>query len=443
MLGISPWDKQLEIIESLKTNEKTIVPSCVASGKSFIAAAAMSWWLAAFYPSRVFTIAPTERQLKTNMWGEFAKVYYGARIPLGGELLTLGYKLSDNWYAKGFSPQDALGVFGIHGDHDLIVFDDSQGIENDVYDAFENASAGGSARYLFLCNPAVVSGFVYDAITGLKKMNKITIDAMQTPNVMAGQVVIPGLITKEKVSEWTEEYGWDSDFVRVKVRALTPKQEPDTLIPIDWVEAAMLREYQVRGREAVIGVDVARFGDDSTVIVCRQERRIVSIDAVHGNDTMQVVGKIREVADRYVKHDIYVDEIGMGSGVVDRLGELRYNVHGVNVGSKPDDDERFVIKRDEIWWAARESLNPTNPAAVCLPEKAQELEADLTAMKWTVQSDKKIAVEKKDKTKERLGRSTDYGDAYCLAVFKDYSMTAKPAVSFVNKSFLPQRPAWF
>lgn len=448
ILGISPWQKQLEIVESLKVHEKTIVPSCVSSGKSFIAGAIIPWWLSCFRYARVFTIAPTERQLKINLWGEFGKIYFASRIPLGGELLSLEYRMGQNWYAKGFSPKDAMGVFGIHGDHDLIIFDDSQGVALDVFDAFENASAGGTARYLFLCNPAVVSGYIYEAIVGRKPMHKITIDSYHTPNVMAGRVVIPGLVTSEKVKQWVDEYGWDSDFVRVKVRALTPKQEPDSLIPIDWVEQAFAREYELKGVvETIIGVDVARFGDDKTVLVVRQERKIVAIIALHGNDLMQVVGKVAEVADQYVRCTIYVDEIGMGSGVLDRLAELQYNVHGVNVGVPPDDPEKFAIKRDEMWWSARESLHPNNAAAIAISEEIPEqdrsaLEADLTAMKWTVQSDKKIVVEKKQKTKERIGRSTDYGDAYCLAVFMDYQMTAKPAGVLEEKMGLPRRPSW-
>jgi phage terminase large subunit len=455
VLGISPWPKQVEILESVKVNEKTICFSCVASGKSYIGGAAIPWWLTAFYPARVFIIAPTERQIKINIWGEFSKVYFGSRIPLGGELLTLDYKLGDNWYAKGFSPKDALGVFGFHGPHDLVIFDDSQGISLDVFDAFENASAAGTARYLLLCNPAVVSGYVYDAIVGRKKMHRIKIDAWDTPNVRTGQVIVPGLLTKEKVDAWIEEYGYDSDFVRVKVRALTPKQEPDTLIPIDWVEQARTRDVQLMGvPEAVIGVDVGRFGDDKSVILVRVERKVVLIVRLHGNDTMQVAGKVAEVADQFPRHDIYIDEIGIGSGVLDRLKEQkrqnglpRYNVHGVNVGTKPNDEEKFIIRRDEMWWSARQSLDPTNPAAVCLSDEIPEelldsLEADLCAMKWTIQSDKKIVIEKKDKTKERLGRSTDFGDAYCLAVFRDYTTAARPSFTFVNKPGLTRRPSW-
>ena len=451
LLGISPWGLQIEIVESLLENEKTIVPSCVSSGKSFIAGATIAWWLTAFIPSRVFTIAPTERQLKINIWGEFAKIYYGSRMPLGGELLTLNWKIRDNWYAKGFSPKDALGVFGIHGPHDLFIFDDAQGIALDVFDAFENASAAGTARYLFLCNPAVVSGYIYDAIMGRKKMHRITIDAFSTPNVKEKRVVIPGLITHDRVQEWIDEYGWDSDFVRVKVRALPPKQEPDTLIPIDWTELAKARIYELKGRpEAIIGVDVGRFGDDKSVIVVRQERRIVAIISLHGNDTMQVAGRVMDVADEYDRHDIFVDEVGVGGGVIDRIKEGRnvngekkvYNVHGINVGTKPDNDQKFVIRRDEMWWAARESLDPTNPAAICLPEDCDELVADLTAMKWSIQSDKKIVVEKKAFTKERIGRSTDFGDAYCLAVFRDYSSAGKPRAVFVNTYGLPGRPSW-
>lgn len=462
ILGISTWAKQDEIVRSIDAHEKTLVYSCVSSGKSFIGGAIIPWWLNSRHPARVFVIAPTERQIKINIWSELARVYGGAQIPLGGKLLTLDWQLGDGWLAKGFSPKDAFAVFGIHGPHDLFIFDDAQGIAPQIFDGFENAAAGGTAHFLYFCNPAVVSGQIYDWITGRRTdCHSIQIDADSTPNVRAGRVVVPGLIVKEKRDEWVKKYGWDSDFVRVKVRALPPKQEPDTLIPIDWLEIARHREVPQGQRPVVIGQDVARFGDDLSVQCVRSGRQILAFRPewiLSGNKTTEVTGRLIMTAKELKADEINVDDIGIGGGVTDqaqekveeqdirRGGDLnkRVNVRGINVSEKARDEVRFINRRSELWWAARESLDPENATAMALPIDCDDLIADLSAMKYSVNSRGQIVVEPKKDTKARLGRSPDHGDAYVLAVGEAYEDLVKPAnnVAFSGKLGLPRLPSW-
>lgn len=454
VLGISPWGKQLDIVESLKTREKTLAASCVSSGKSFIGGAIVPWWLSSRPRARVFVIAPTERQIKINLWGELTNIYNQSRIPLGGELLTLDWKLGDNWYAKGFSPSDALAVFGIHGPNDLFIFDDAQGIKIDIYDAFENASAGGQARYLFLCNPAVVSGLVYDTCMRRRpEINLIRIEYTDIPNVKEGEVIIPGLLVKSKADEWIKKYGWDSNFVRVKLRAIPPKQEPDTLIPIDWLELATKREVVAQG-PTVLGCDVARFGDDQSIIVASDGRQMYEIPdewKLQGSDTMALTGTIVKAIHDYSATEVNIDVIGVGGGVVDRLHELQnerppklsptINICGVNVGEKAFAETEFVNLRSEAWWAARESLNPDSMAAMAIPNEPA-LIGDLSCVKYTIRSDGRIEVESKEDTKKRLGHSPDVGDAYVMMIFKRYITRATPAGIQEKRIGLPRRPSW-
>lgn len=454
MLGISPWGKQLDIFQSVKDHEKTLVASCVASGKSFTGGAIVPWWLHARPRARVFIIAPTERQIRINLWGELTNIYNQSRIPLGGELLTLDWRLGDNWYAKGFSPGDAFAVFGFHGPNDLFIFDDAQGIAVPIYEAFENAAAGGMARFLFLCNPAVVSGLVYEACTRQRpEIHLIRIEAKDTPNVALGEVVVPGLLVKSKVNEWIKKYGWDSNFVRVKVRALPPKQEADTLIPIDWLELATQREVVPQG-PVVLGVDVARFGDDQSIIVASNGRQMLPIPdewTMQSYDTMQVTGIIVRAIEQVGAEEVYVDVIGVGGGPVDRLHEIQnerggkipktVQISGVNVGEKAFAEDEFVNLRSEAWWAARESLNPESTAAMSIPNDP-ELIGDLSCVKYTIRSDGRIEVESKQDTKDRLGHSPDKGDAYVMMVFKRYLTRSRPAAILQKRVGLPPRPSW-
>lgn len=430
------------MIESVRDFMKTLVAGCVASGKTFAESALVFWFMLAFAPTaRVFCLAPTERQLKINLWGQIPQIYHGAKWPLGGELmpLSLQYRLADDWFAMGFSPQDKMGVFGIHGPHDLLLIDDAQGLKQEIWDALENAMAGGTTKMLASCNPVVTSGEIYAAMTSKRaKYNVIRIPADETPNVKENRIVIPGMITRQMVDQWIADYGIDSDFVRTKVFALLPKQEPDTLVPLDWIEQAISREIPAGDHLTTLGVDIARFGDDDTVLFPVCGRQALDPIVIHGNDTMQVTGHVvRAIADYHVK-EVFLDVIGIGAGVYDRLAELQrgdsptvpknVSIQAVNVGEKAKDEKKFVNLRSEIWWSARLSVDPKGEVPMALP-KNESLMAELAAPKYSIESGGRIKVESKDDMKERLGHSPDLADAYCLAVFKKYSSRARPSVA--------------
>ena len=442
----------MKIIESVRDNMKTLVAGCVSSGKTHATAGLLFWWLAAFFPARVFCLAPTERQLKINLWGEVPRIYRTAPIKLGGDMmpLSLQYRISEDWFALGFSPQDSQGVFGIHGPHDLLVIDDAQGVKEEIWGALENALAGGTTHVLASCNPVVTSGEIYNAMTknrGEYNVIRIIADKSEpesknvylAPNIKAGEIVVPGTITQTMADRWVEKFGWDSDWVRTKVRAMLPKQEPDTLIPLDWLELARARELPAGDHLTYIGVDVARFGDDDSVLMAVRGRQGMEPTVIHGQDTMKITGEVVIMIRELRAAAVFIDEIGVGGGVVDRLLELQkekkipptVRIVGVNVAEKAKDEEKFADLRSEIWWAARESVDPRGEIPFALPMN-DELMAQLAAPKFGIDSSGRIRVESKKDMKKRLGHSPDLGDAYCLAVFSRFQGKAKVAAAVIG-----------
>lgn len=449
ILGLSTWwNKQTDIVESIRDHRRTMVRGCISSSKTYTVAASTLWWLYAFGPeARVFTTAPTYRQVEINMWGEIGKLYTHARVALGESraLLATELKLDRDWYALGFSTDRPDYVHGIHGKNDLLVIDEAQGIAQPMFDAVENMMAGGNTKFAMLCNPTVLSGEVYDAVTVKSSIyNNIKISAYDTPNVKEGRLVIPGMVTKEQVDEWIRVYGRDSNFVRVKVFADFPKQESDTLIPLDWLEKATLRTPPKGYIGKKVGAcDVARFGDDDSAMGWREGRQLKGYKTVNGNDTMQVAGRCALLIDEEKLEDFFVDECGLGVGVLDRLNEQAYYVHGINAGEKANDELRFKNLRSEMWWAARESLNPENESTAMCILRDNRLMAELSSVKYKIMSDKRIEVESKEEMKKRLGRSPDVADMYCMMVYHDYMPNAKPAMARGAGSVLTSRvPSW-
>lgn len=173
---------------------------------------------------------------------------------------------------------------------------------------------------------------------------------------------------------------------------------------------------QAIGREVVpdgpkvLGVDVARFGDDRTVIVFRRGDVLEHVSTFKGLDTMQVVARVITAIQEWGPEAVYVDVGGLGAGVVDRLRQLRFNVIEVNAGSKAQDDQKFTNLRAEMWWRMRAWIRERG----CLPKQFSGLVDDLTALTYSYDVRNRVKLERKEDLKARGLPSPDIADALAL-----------------------------
>ena len=195
-----------------------------------------------------------------------------------------------------------------------------------------------------------------------------------------------------------------------------PLSEDDSVIPLGLIEAAIAREIQQTDAGVVWGLDVARFGDDSTALARRRGNTLLGpVVEWRKIDLMQTAGKIlvefntTPLPLRPVS--INVDVIGMGGGVVDRLRELGLPVRGINVGEVAAvDEKRYMRLRDELWFQAKDWFATL---AVKIP-RDDGLISELVAPKYKYESTGKLKVESKDDMKKRGIRSPNKADAFCL-----------------------------
>jgi len=177
----------------------------------------------------------------------------------------------------------------------------------------------------------------------------------------------------------------------------------------------------------VWGLDVARFGDDSTCLVKRRGPLMLEQAKEWKKlDLMQTVGRVvneyRNTPLEWKPSHICIDVIGLGAGVVDRMREMGLPARAVNVGESPaTDDGRYMRLRDELWFKGREWFNS---GAVCIPDDP-ELVAELVGPKYKIESTGKIKVESKDDMKKRGIKSPNRADALLL--------------TFAVSDFLPER----
>jgi len=242
VLGNDPWPVQVRILESVRDNVETAAPSCHSSGKTFIAARAVAWFLMCHEGALIVTTAPTKRQVQGILWKEIAVAVRDARVPLGGDLTTTQWKLDDDWIAMGFTaPEyDPNRFQGFHAPHLLIVEDEAAGISATIAEQIDSLMAGGHARRLKIGNPV-------DPYSPFKEScddedtETIPISAFDTPNFTefgieekdirdgswvkkAGELPYPDLITPHWVARQSRRWTKDSPSWKARVLGEFPDE---------------------------------------------------------------------------------------------------------------------------------------------------------------------------------------------------------------------------
>lgn len=431
--GEGPADYQCKIMDELVLRRRVSARGPHGLGKTSIAA----WLILWFALSRdgldwkVITTASAWRQLTVYLWPEVHKWARRLRPEVIGrdllradaELLDLAIKLRTG-QATAVASNDPEKIEGAHADHILYLFDESKIIPAETFDAAEGALSTGDAYALAVSTPGEPSGRFYDIQRGAPGY-----DDWWVRHVTVDEAIAAGRMSAEWCARRKRQWGEGSAVYRNRVLGEFASSDEDAVIPLAWVEAA--NERWLAWREATkddpqihaIGVDVARGGDDLSVIALRSGDVITELRFFSYSDTMQTTGEVAYTMGKTGAAYAVVDVVGVGAGVTDRLREMGHSVIAFNAGARAgvtdsSGELEFVNKRSAAWWAMREGLDPANHPTVCLPPDditGGNLTADLTEPHWSRDSRGRIAVESKDAIKKRLGRSTDFGDAVMQA----------------------------
>jgi len=217
---------------------------------------------------------------------------------------------------------------------------------------------------------------------------------------------------KKLIQEWIDDYGIDSDFVKVRVLGQFPSAGDMQFIPSESARAAAERPDLGAYGSIVMGLDVARFGDDRTVFAFRQGRdgRTIPAQRYRSLDLMETASRAAQAMDRYNVTTCFIDGVGVGGGVIDRLRQMGYGhrIIEVNAGGKAKDAKRFLNKRAEMWSDMRDWLE-----TAIIPNEA-ELIQDLCGLEYQFDVNQRLQLEKKSDMKKRGLASPDWADALAL-----------------------------
>lgn len=434
ILNKSLWPMQAEILKSVRDNMRTAVRSCHGIGKTFTAAMCILWFLYTHPKAIVLSTAPTWRQVEKLIWKEIRSAYRESVVPLGGNLLPKTPELHlihDEWYAAGLSTNEPDRFQGFHEEHILVIVDEAAGVNLEIYEAIEGILTSSGARLLLIGNPTAIGTPFYDAFVKNIGYKTFHVSAFDTPNFTAygitpediasdtwqkkvKEIPYPRLITPQWVSDRYKAWGELSAPYQVRVMGNFPQQGEDTLIPLLWIELAMERwEETPEDKPVQLGVDVAAFGSDKTVIAVRKGKKLSALNVYSQKNTRETAGLVLQYARENDTRKIAVDEIGVGRGVVDSLEEDGYYGVGVNVAERSRDPERYHNLRAELWYSFREMLDPDREPIALPPD--DELLSELASVKYKVDSRGAIQIESKEDMKKRLGHSPDRADAAVLA----------------------------
>lgn len=452
VLGVEPWSRQVDVLGAIAAHGRVAVRSGHKVSKSNTAAIAAHWWVATRPGARVVFTAPSSRQVRQIFWHEFQRLHRGARVPIGGELFDMpdrGLQFADGREVVGFSTNEPERMAGISGANLLFLVDEASGVDELIFEAIKGNLAGGG-RVVLTGNPTRLSGTFFDAFGRKASLWRgVHISSLESPNI-TGEREIPGLATREWAAEMAEDFGEDSAVYAARVLGEFPTQAADAVIALALVEAAKERWLELMrdgGRTFAtlgpleIGVDVARFGDDETVIVCRRGSCALPATTIRGADVTTVADRVLAAAAEHKKANerptVRVDTVGVGAGVADvlRRREAGVRVVDVNASASPR-AATYQRTRDELWFTLKDWLK----GGGAIPPDTK-LEGELVAATFTYSPSGKLTVEPKDEIKKRLKRSPDRADALALAVYEP-AMKRVDGISILPRPVVMTRWGW-
>lgn len=458
ILGVEPWEKQVEILEAVRDHPRVAVASGHKVSKSHSAAGLALWYYCSFPDARCVMSSTTSRQVDQILWRELrmmrarggrcldckAEDPEGRTIPrpcphsslidavTEGELARTGLKSKDFREIVGFTAREAEAVAGTSGRNLMYIIDEASGVGDDIFEAIEGNRAGG-ARIVLFSNPTRTSGEFFEAFHGKSQFYvTLCVSSEETPNVVQGKTVIPGLATREWIDEKKEEWGEDSPLYKVRVRGEFALNEDGKIFSIHLIEQAQQRWHETpESGRLFIGLDPAgpSGSGDETVYAVRRGLKLIELVSHRGlNDEAHLVHLLSLLNKHRLPRETPVV-------VLDREGAIGASLYGLVKNYHDGNRKQFefvavkssgkAVRQPIVYDRIRDELAANLEAwfrdGGSILEDAK-LEAELHEPEWEQQANGKLKLTPKDKLKKELGRSPDRFDALSMAVWEPLSL---------------------
>ena len=454
-----PWGKQMEIFESVRNNQRTMVQAGHNVGKTHIAARVGLWFLYAFPPSIVITTAPKQTQVRDLLWGRWRQAWNKEK--LGGECLTtrcFPTRDIDSWFALGMTARDAESFSGWHEENMLFIFDEASGIPDHIYIAVEGMLGGANTKILLIGNPTTRRGKFFEASRD-PDYNRIVVSCLDHPNVVHQKPIYRAAVAPSWPQDRRKKWGANSTLFRVRVRGEFPQEDADTLIPYDWVDESLgidrtWAETLDRSTaiKTVYGVDCGGGGlgrgTKDPHVVCKLSEHPSGLHfEILGKFYEESLGDIaaliaRDRGERGLGDYIGFDAVGVGAGLDSLLIKegiepnmiVPFKASYAVENMMPDTPSELEFENlgAEAWWALRRRFEEAHNHRYISPKRAlwitddENLMLQLTERRYfTRERSSKIMME----PKEKLEHSCDEADSVVIA-YRTYLKTKGGRLEF-------------
>lgn len=418
-----PDDWQVDAFRMLAdpNKQRLCCKAAKGCGKTAWEAVANWWFLATKDHPKMAATSITGDNLSDNLWPEMAKWMHNSEFLKRSFVWTktrifnkldpeFWFFSARNWPKSGDANAQADALAGIHGDYTLFTFDEAGGIPEAVLATAEATMATGiENRLLILGNPTHTSGPLWSACKKERHLWNV-LEITGDPDDPKRST----RISKKWAREQVEKYGRENSWVKVNVYGEFPEVSLDTLIGPEEVRSAIGRAPEneiesVNKFQKRLGVDVARFGDDQTVIFPRQGAVAFAPTDLRHERNFTIAQKIVEIKNSWYSEMEFIDDTGgYGGGVIDDMIHTGYAPVGINFSSTPI-DRRYANKRAEMWFEMCRWIK----GGGCLPD-IPELVPELSSPTYTINRQGRLQLQEKSQIKSAIGRSPDYADALAL-----------------------------
>ena len=424
ILKVQPTLEQQAVMNDVAKFPMVSVKSGHGVGKSALESWIIWWYISTRPYPKILCTAPTKHQLHDILWAEVSKWKRNSKS-LDEDFEWTSEKIylkgsQEEWFAIARTSNKPDALQGTHAEHVLIIIDEASGVPDIVFEPVLGSMSTIDAKLLMCGNPTQLAGFFYESHTTKRELYKThTIDGSKCERV-----------DKNYVQTIIDMFGKDSDVYRVRVAGEFPKANPDSFIGLDIIRTEKKVIDVVESID--LGVDVARYGDDESVVATTYNKsQVERLNVFKHNDTMKLTGQIVNIIKMLnLKYPLVIVRVkidcdGLGVGVYDRLKEViveknlkakAIECHFGGKGGKVSYDEpiEYYNSTGIMWGTLRSKLKNNE---ITIPNN-EELIKQITNRKYFINSDGTIKLERKEDMKKRNVHSPDRADAVVLSLYE-------------------------
>ena len=384
-------------------------------GKSALMAWLDQWFMSTRANPQIVTTANTKEQLTSKTGREMAKWHKLLINKHWFEKTATKFSCladPDTWFSSliPWSENKPEAFAGTHEKNVMLKFDEASAIPDIIWETAEGAmtESNGVKIWINFGNPTKNTGRFRECFGKFRNFwITYQIDARTSKRT-----------DKSLFDKWEQMYGEDSDFFRIRVKGVFPRAGANQFIPTDIVESAMGKVYHPStyiGMKRSLSIDIARYGDDTTVMGRKQGLVVYGIKRYKGLGTLQCAGLIAEEIIAFEPDVVYLDMGNTGAAVYDVLVSWGYSITGIWYGSDAEDKKVYFNKRVEMWGRMRDAIKN----GLAIPDD-NDLRDDLIGPEYGFSSKEQFQLESKADMKSRGLSSPDAGDM--VAQFYSYPL---------------------